>query len=38
MLITLLILAACITYWVISVRNWNARCRAAREQFLKTNH
>ena len=32
--LTLLILAACITYWVFSVIDWNKRCAEARKRFI----
>lgn len=38
MTITVIVLAACSTFWVLSVRNWNNRCREARQQFLTTHH
>ena len=34
MIITAVILSACITFWVVSVRNWNLKCAAARERFI----
>lgn len=38
MAITIIALAACTTFTVCQIRNWNKTCAAAREQFLKTNH
>ena len=34
-IVVLLTTAVLVTGTVVSVRNWNARCAAAREQFLQ---
>jgi len=34
MIFTIILTLAGITYWVLSVHNWNRRCAAARQQFL----